>query len=376
MFALSLDARKAAAGLAVLAFVTVLPVSVLSPAALAQDKGGGALKSEASLTVNTGKAETSQFRRFLTINGTINAWQDVVISPEVGGYRVEAVLVDVGDVVAAGQALVKLSTALLQTDLASKQAALEQSQAVVLNADLALNRAKSLNEKQLMSTADIDRLTSDAVSARARVDAAKADLDAAKVRLQFSTIKAPDAGVITTRTVTVGQLAQVGGEMLRMLRQGRVEWRGEVPETSLPALKVGQVVLVTSVDGKNHAGKIRVVSPTVNPSTHNGLIYVDLPVDEAMRPGMFARGKIEYTAAEALLIPLASLVSSDGYNYVFVVEADRKVHRQLIKTGVLQGNNIEVVEGLKPGANIVTTGAGFLKDGDLVNVVEARAETR
>lgn len=376
MFALSLNARKAAAGLAVLAFVTVLPVSVLSPAALAQDKGGGTLKSEASLTVNTGKAETSQFRRFLTINGTINAWQDVVISPEVGGYRVEAVLVDVGDVVAAGQALVKLSTALLQTDLASKQAALEQSQAVVLNADLALNRAKSLNEKQLMSTADIDRLTSDAVSARARVDAAKADLDAAKVRLQFSTIKAPDAGVITTRTVTVGQLAQVGGEMLRMLRQGRVEWRGEVPETSLPALKVGQVVLVTSVDGKDHAGKIRVVSPTVNPSTHNGLIYVDLPVDEAMRPGMFARGKIEYTAAEALLIPLASLVSSDGYNYVFVVEADRKVHRQLIKTGVLQGNNIEVVEGLKPGANIVTTGAGFLKDGDLVNVVEARAETR
>ncbi len=376
MFALSLNARKAAAGLAVLAFVTVLPVSVLSPAALAQDKGGGTLKSEASLTVNTGKAETSQFRRFLTINGTINAWQDVVISPEVGGYRVEAVLVDVGDVVAAGQALVKLSTALLQTDLASKQAALEQSQAVVLNADLALNRAKSLNEKQLMSTADIDRLTSDAVSARARVDAAKADLDAAKVRLQFSTIKAPDAGVITTRTVTVGQLAQVGGEMLRMLRQGRVEWRGEVPETSLPALKVGQVVLVTSVDGKDHAGKIRVVSPTVNPSSHNGLIYVDLPVDEAMRPGMFARGKIEYTAAEALLIPLASLVSSDGYNYVFVVEADRKVHRQLIKTGVLQGNNIEVVEGLKPGANIVTTGAGFLKDGDLVNVVEARAETR
>ncbi len=376
MFALSLNARKAAAGLAVLAFVTVLPVSVLSPAALAQDKGGGTLKSEASLTVNTGKAETSQFRRFLTINGTINAWQDVVISPEVGGYRVEAVLVDVGDVVAAGQALVKLSTALLQTDLASKQAALEQSQAVVLNADLALNRAKSLNEKQLMSTADIDRLTSDAVSARARVDAAKADLDAAKVRLQFSTIKAPDAGVITTRTVTVGQLAQVGGEMLRMLRQGRVEWRGEVPETSLPALKVGQVVLVTSVDGKDHAGKIRVVSPTVNPSTHNGLIYVDLPVDEAMRPGMFARGKIEYTAAEALLIPLASLVSSDGYNYVFVVEADRKVHRQLIKTGVLQGDNIEVVEGLKPGANIVTTGAGFLKDGDLVNVVEARAETR
>ena len=94
MFALSLNAGKAAARLAAMAFVALLP-----PLAMAQDKGGTQLKGDASLTVNAGKAETSQFRHYLTINGTVNAWQDVVISPEVGGYRVEAVLVDVGDVV-------------------------------------------------------------------------------------------------------------------------------------------------------------------------------------------------------------------------------------------------------------------------------------
>jgi len=365
MFALSLDAGKAAAHLAAMAFIALLP-----PLALAQDKGGAPLKGDASLTVNAGKAETSQFRHYLTINGTVNAWQDVVISPEVGGYRVEAVLVDVGDVVTAGQPLVKLSTALLQTDLASKEAGLKQNEALVTNADLAFNRGKSLNAKDLLSTADLDRLASDAATAHSRLDAAKADLDGAKVRLQFAIIKAPDAGIITTRSVSVGQLAQVGGEMLRMLRQGRVEWRGEIPETSMPSLKVGQTVTITSVDGAEHTGKIRVLSPTVNPNTHNGLIYVDIPGDSALRPGMFARGRIEYTQSEALLIPLASLVSSDGYNYVFVVQPDHKVKRQLIKTGVLEGNNIEVLDGLKPGANIVTTGAGFLKDGDLVNVVE------
>ena len=343
--------------------------------ALAQE-GSAPLASEASLTVNAGKAETSQFKRFLTINGTVNAWQDVVIAPEVGGYRVEEVLVDVGDVVKAGQPLVKLSTAILATDLASREAAMKQREAEVTNADLALQRGNTVAEKDLLSAADLDRLNSEAIGARGRLDAAKADLDAARVRMQFATVKAPDDGIITTRTVTVGQLAQVGGEMLRLLRQSRVEWRGEVPETSLPSLQVGQTVLITGVDGSEHSGTIRVVSPTVNANTHNGMVYVDIPGGPALRPGMFARGRIEYTASEALLVPLASLVSSDGYNYVFIVQADRTVRRQMIQTGVLQGNNIEVLDGLKPGENIVINGAGFLKDGDLVNVVTAAAGVR
>ncbi|MES2603754.1 MAG: efflux RND transporter periplasmic adaptor subunit [Pseudomonadota bacterium] len=369
MFALRSIARVPAKTLAGLALSLSL-VSFVSPI-VAQDNNSS-LSSEASLTVNAGKAETGQFTRYLTINGTVNAWQDVVIAPEVGGYRVEEVLVDVGDVVTAGQPLVKLSVSLLQADLSSRDAALKQAEAQAVNADLAMERAKSVADKKLLSTADLDRINSEALTARARRDGAKADLDAAKLRLQFATVKAPDTGVITSRTVTVGQLAQAGGEMLRLLRQGRVEWRGEVPETSLPSLQVGQTVIITSVDGKEHAGTIRVVSPTVNPSTHNGLIYVDIEGDASLRPGMFARGKIEYTASEALLVPLSALVSSDGYNYVFIVQPDRKVSRQLIQTGILQGNSIEVLDGLEPGANIVTNGAGFLKDGDLVNVVEAR----
>src|SRR5690606_22178542 len=111
---------------------------------------------------------------------------------------------------------------------------------------------------------------------------------------------------------------------------------------------------------------------TVNISTHNGLVYVDIERDPALRPGMFARGRIEYSESEATLVPLASLVSSDGYNYVFVINADGTVTRQMIETGVIQGNRIEVLGGLAQGARIVTNGAGFLKDGDLVNVVEAR----
>jgi RND family efflux transporter MFP subunit len=337
----------------------------------AQDAKNQTLDTNATLTVNTDAVETGSFARFLNLNGTINAWQEVVIAPEVGGYRVEEVLVDIGDYVTAGQQLVRLSSSLLQADYAAKRALLKQFQAEHVNAQLALDRAKSIAAKNMLSVSDLDRLSSEALAAEARREGAEADVQAAQLRLDYTKVIAPDAGVITSRTVTVGQLAQAGTEMLRLLRQNRVEWRGEVPESSLPSLHVGQTVTVTSVDGREHIGTIRVVSPTVDINTHNGLVYVDVPGDDALRPGMFARGKIEFTASEAQLVPLTSLVSSDGYNYVFVVEPDRRVRRQMIETGVIQGNNIEVLGGLKTGENIVTTGAGFLKDGDLVNVVEA-----
>lgn len=339
----------------------------LPPSVRAQD--APVMNSDATLTVNIGKVEASPFTRYLNLNGVVSAWQEVIIAPEVGGYRVEDVFVDVGDEVRKGQELVRLSSALLEAERASRAATLKQREAQAENARLAFERAKTIAAQQMLSAADLDRLNSEWLAAAAGVEAAKADLDAAELRLRFTRVVAPDAGVILARNVTVGQLAQVGSEMLRLLRQNRVEWRGEVPESSLPQLQPGMAVLVTSADGREHQGSIRMVSPSVNEATHNGLVYVDIASDDALRPGMFARGRIELAREQALVVPLASLVSSDGYNYVYVVGDDRRVSRQMVQTGVIQGNAIEVVGGLRTGTTIVTSGAGFLKDGDLVNVI-------
>lgn len=370
MFAYSRISRICNPGLRHLSFSIVLSVCCFAAAgASAQQPSPSALSSDASLTINVGKVELTDFTRYLGLNGTINAWQEVIIAAEVGGYRVEEVLVDVGDYVSKGQELVKLSTALLETDVASREAALKQREAEARNAKAALERGKSVAERELLSPSEIDRLDSESIAAQGRVDAARADLEAARVRLRFAHVQAPDDGVISARTVSVGQIAQAGVELLRLVRQNRVEWRGEVPESALPSLHKGQEVIITSVDGREHPGTIRIVSPTVNPDTHNGMVYVDVPTDDALRPGMFARGKIEVSEGKALVVPLNSLVSSDGYHYVFVVNPDLTVRRQLIETGVVQGDNIEVLSGLEAGVDIVTNGAGFLKDGDRVNVV-------
>jgi RND family efflux transporter MFP subunit len=261
-----------------------------------------------------------------------------------------------------------LSTALLEAEVATKQATLKQREAELVNAQAALERGQSLATMNLLSKADLDRLISEQLASQSRLESARADLDTSQLRLEFTDVRAPDDGVITSRTVTVGQIAQAGSEMLRLLRNGRIEWRGEAPETRLKDLVPGQGVSVITADGTPFHGKIRVVSPTISANDRTALVYVDLPADDRLRPGMYARGEIEIGTGPAYMVPLGAVVSSDGYSYVFVLSEDNTVARRRVETGGMHGESIEIVSGVEGGERIVDKGAGFLKDGDRVNV--------
>jgi RND family efflux transporter MFP subunit len=326
---------------------------------------------QAVMTDTASPLERIELTRTIAMNGSVNAWQDVIISSEVGGYRVAEVLVDVGDRVRKGQRLVSLSTALLEAEVATKQAALKQREAELMNAQSALERGKSLSAQNLLSQADLDRLTSEQLAAQSRLESARADLETSQLRLKFTDVVAPDDGIITSRTVTVGQVAQAGGELLRLLRNGRVEWRGEAPETQLKDLAPGQGVSVITADGTPFHGTIRAVAPTISANDRTAIVYVDLPTDDRLRPGMFARGEIAIGTGPAYMVPLESVVSADGYSYVFVLSEDNIVARRRIETGAVHDNSIEVVSGLEAGERIVNKGAGFLKDGDRVSVSNA-----
>jgi RND family efflux transporter MFP subunit len=344
---------------------------VLALSACGRNGGEGdpsAAARQAVMTVTATPLERIELTRTIAMTGSVHAWQDVIIASEVGGYRVADVFVDVGDRVQKGQRLVVLSTALLAAEVATKQATLKQREAELVNAQAALERAQSLATMNLLSKADLDRLTSEQLASQSRLESARADLETSRLRLEFTDVVAPDDGVITSRTVTVGQIAQAGNEMLRLLRNGRIEWRGEAPETRLTDLAPGQGVRVVTADGTPFHGRIRVVAPTISANDRTALVYVDLPADDRLRPGMYARGEIEIGTGPAYMVPLESIVSSDGYSYVFVLSEDNTVARRRVETGAIHDGSIEVVSGVETGERIVDKGAGFLKDGDLVNV--------
>ena len=206
----------------------------------ASNRAHAPVAAAAAPAVTTRTLETMQVARGVTANGTVYAWQEIVVGPEVGGYLVAAVNVEVGDRVRKGQELVRLAEDMLAADVASKRANLEQAQASLENAESAHRRATSLSGSGALSQSDVDKLRAEQLAARARVEVSKAELQAADLRLRHTHVTAPDDGVISARSVNVGQVAQVGSEMLRLLRKGRVEWRAEIPESRIREIHVAR----------------------------------------------------------------------------------------------------------------------------------------
>jgi len=329
--------------------------------------GGDQSAAVAALTITTTPVVSRELVRSVPATGSIFPWQEVTISSEVGGYRVAEVLVDVGSRVKKGQVLVRMSNDLLQADVSSREAAMRSAEASFQNAAAALRRGESVATSGALSQADLDRLRAEHVAAEARVQTALAELETARLRLRYGTVVAPDDGTIISRNISVGQIAQAGTEMLRMLRQDRVEWRAEVPEAQLSRIRAGQSATITTADGATLEGKVRMVAPTVQTNTRTGLVYVDITGGDA-RPGMFARGQIAAGAGDGLLVPVSSVVVVDGYSYVYVLGDGNVVERRRIEQAGVRGDMIEVASGVEAGDVVAVKGAGFLKDGDTVAV--------
>ncbi len=325
-----------------------------------------------ALTVATALPQLLSLPVRLSANGSIAAWQEAIIGSESNGLRLLQVLVNVGDSVKAGQLLAVFSSDSTQADTAQARASLLEAQATALDAADNAARARTLESSGALSAQQIRQYNTAEQTARARVAAARAVLDAQQLRGRQTRVLAPDNGVISARTATVGAVVGTGTELFRMIRGGRLEWRAEVTSAELGRIRVGTPVTVIAASGAQLAGRVRMVAPTVDPQTRSALVYVDLPVSAGAaspaKAGMFARGEFDLGLTPALTIPQPALVVRDGFNYVFALNPDQRITQLKVQTGRLSADRVEITSGLKADQRIVVNGAGFLNDGDLVRV--------
>ena len=330
-----------------------------------------------SLVVTTTTMTTQQMERALPVSGSVAAWEEMSLGVELTGIRVAAVLVEVGETVRAGQPLLRLDARTLQVQARQADASVAQAKASLALARANATRGESLQKDGLISSSNADELRATLTSAEAQLAAAEADRDAARLRLGFATLTAPDAGVISARTVQPGQIVSSGTDLLRMIRQGRLEWRAELSEADLTRVRVGTPVELKSPSGQSVLGRVRTVAPAVDPATRTGILYADLPTPGDLRAGMFAQGQVLLGATSAAVLPRESVVFRDGFPYVFVAPpgnaAAFNVERRRITIGSQRGDFTEVQSGLKPSERIVVKGAGFLSDGDLVREVAGKS---
>ena len=357
-----------------------------------------------AMTVTTAKPQTATLSLQLSANGNIAAWQEAVVGSQANGLPLREVLVNVGDVVHKDQVLARFADETVAADLAQAKATLAEAQANAADATANAERARSLQNTEALSAQQLTQFLTAEKAVQARVQAAQAAVAAQQLRVNQAQVLAPDSGVISARQATVGAVAGAGTELFRMVRQGRLEWRAEVTSSELARLRPGTLATVTATSGAQVKGRVRMIAPTVDPQTRAALVYVDIPamgavpaaaapgrpkqgaapsggsevreatsVGAPILPGMFGKGVFELGSSSGVTVPQQAVVIRDGFSYVFRLDANNRVSQLKVQTGRRNGTQVEVLGGLKVDEAVIVTGAGFLNDGDLVKVVEAKA---
>lgn len=331
--------------------------------------------SRPALTVTLEAPRLMRWEQDIVAHGAIEPWQELVIGARTDGLPLAEVKVEVGDTVRRGALLARFDAALPRFEAAQLAAALVQAQANARHAAAVCERMRSLAASGAVSRQDVQQAEANADTTAAQVALVRAQLDAKRLMLAYADVRAADDGVVSARTATPGAVANAGDELFRIIRQHRLEWRGELTAAQLRQVRAGQQVRLALPDGGVAPAVVRQEAPRLDPRTRLATVYADIQPRTASRAGMYASGRIALGASEALTVGAHSVVVRDGRSWIFV--ADASVARALqVTVGRRQGDRSEILSPLPQGVRVVGQGAAFLKDGDQLRVMPAEGGTR
>lgn len=362
-------------------FVLPLPLLLLLAGAIpvlgcGSSGGEEPAAAEARRAVRVARVEQRLLAEELTVSGLLVARDEAAVGAELAGNRVAEVLVERGDLVAAGQVLVRLDDALVRAQIGQLEANVAEGRAQAADAESRSQRAEALERVGAVSRADLEARGFDVERARAGLASARAQLAELRTRLERLTIRAPVAGRVIERNVRTGEIAGAGAPMLRIAMDDRIELDAEVPERDLARLRVGGAARLVLPSGETVDGEIRRIDPDVDPIAKLGRARIALAPRQDLRPGGFARALIAYDARESAMAPEAALRFSTEGESVLTLDAEGRVRNVIVKTGARSDGRVELIEGPRAGELVIVGGAAFVLEGDVVEPVFATEDGR
>ena len=312
-------------------------------------------------TVTATAVSAAQWEQVISATATVSAVQGVNVSAEVGG-RVTEIAFESGATVAAGDTLLKMDTASEEAQLASANAA-----AALARTDLA--RVRKLGKRELASEDAVDR-------AEAQVKETLAQVGVIRALIDKKTVRAPFAGRLGLRLVNLGQILREGDPIVALQTLDPVHVDFSVPQRQIARLRPGMQVRATAdvAPGETFEGRVLAVSPEVAAATRNVRVraLVDNP-GEQLRAGMFVNVEVVLPDTQAVLpVPATAVLYAPYGDSVFVVESQHKdasgeteriLRQQFVRLGRARGDYVDVIDGLKPGETVVTSGVFKLRSG-------------
>ena len=338
-----------------------------------------------SIPVEVSKVVRGQIERRLLLTGTINPNADVDVFSKITG-KLEKVYADVGDKVKKGDLLAVIEHKDLSLQLEQAQANLEVSKATLEQAKVnyetasdELERMKSLFKDGTVSRQQYDSAESKFNNAKAQLKLSEtqanslqtAALNLAKDRLDDSKIAAPISGVITLRNFDTGDMvsnsaSSQNNAIFKIEDIETVHALTNVAEVDLPHIKAGMdaQITVAAFPGETFYGKVSMITPSLNTVTRTSSVEIEIQnKDNRLKSGFFANIILSVkNVTDALLVPKEALLSKEGKNIAFVVNGGVS-HLRRVETGLRDDRNIQVLNGLKEGEEVIITGIHDLEDG-------------
>ncbi len=351
--------------------VTLLALGVGAYVLLSGSTPEVAKPAEPVLTVTAVPVQRIAMADTLLVNGSLTPWEDLTIGSEASGLIITKVFVDEGDWVKTGQILAKLNDSLLQAQLRQTEAQIAHSQAMLKLGETDARRAQELLKTNAISVQGAEQREATFQAARADLSLAEAQRSALMAQLAQTEIRAPTDGLISQRTARLGKVVSPVDPLFREVRDGILELDAEIPDRLLARVQPGQKVKLRRGDGGEVIGTVRAVAPLVDTSSRNGIAHVRFPLDPSLKAGMFVSGELVLAQGDTLAVPEAAVLVRDGRPYVFVLVDGERVTAHAVETGQRANGMVSIRGGLGADDRVVTAGAGFLHDGDVVKVAEA-----
>ncbi len=306
----------------------------------------------------------------LSLTGSVEGETSAVISAKIAG-RIEQILVEDGQPVAAGQSLIRLESVELANSVRSGADAVERARANYENVATDYKRYQMLYAQNAVSRQVLDGMETKVRVAQADLSSAQAVLNTAEQQYAYAVVTAPVSGVAANRTAVIGQVVAAGAPLMTVENIGQVYAVVNIEQKDLGVVRAGMdaEITVDAYPDKVFAGKIEIMNPAAVAS--NRMYRTKIKVDNSqvlLKPGMFVKvGIATGKPVSVLAVPQSAIFQKQGLYYVYVLE-EGKADRRQVEVGSVLGDFIEIKAGLADKAEVITSNVNKLKDGDAVQV--------
>jgi RND family efflux transporter MFP subunit len=316
-------------------------------------------------------------RQGITVSGQVEASQTANIGTRVMGY-ITKINVKVGDRVSKGQLLATISNDDILAKRAQADAMIAEANAAEQNAQKDYDRFTALYKQQSASAKELDNITLQYSSAKARLEAAEQQRREVSATLSYTNLTAPFAGTVTQKMMDAGSMANPGMPLLTVERSGSYQVRASVPESEISLIKEDAPVTI-NIDAihKSIKGTIAQISQSSQSSGGQYMIKVDIPDNEkqGLFAGMYANVAIPITravkannAGKQVMVPISAIQFNDQLTGLYTIGSNNTALLRWVRLGRTQGNQVEVLSGLAANEQFIVNAEGRLYNGVAVKI--------